>query len=469
MRKSLLFALSLLNLAVAYGQTHYGSSAGTSGQYHTYFGNYAGNAAQSTSTANSFLGYYSGRQLSTGSNSTGVGYYSLRQNTTGSGNTAVGSTALRDNTTGENNTAIGFGALDVNVSTNKNTAVGANALTNSTGTENTATGSYSLGGNSTGGYNSGFGVSALADNRTGNYNSAFGAHAIDGGVEHLPWAASYNSAFGAYANGLSHTYTNYTVLGYFAQATASNQVRIGNIDVTSIGGQVSWTTLSDGRFKTNLKSDVAGLDFINQLNPVSYTVDKDALGKFLGVPDSMRVPTTEAERSTRQVGFVAQEVEAVIKKTGYVFTGVETPKSENDTYSIRYAEFVVPLVKAVQELTAKSNEQQKQISALTEALRKYGVDTPSSENQSTGAALFQNSPNPYSTNTEIEMDIPERFSQANVIVYNLEGKQLKNIQVNERGRATVNISGNELSAGMYLYSLMVDGKIVDTKRLVMAK
>jgi hypothetical protein len=51
----------------------------------------------------------------------------------------------------------------------------------------------------------------------------------------------------------------------------------------------------------------------------------------------------------------------------------------------------------------------------------------------------------------------------------LEGKQLKNIEVRERGKAVVNVSGNELDAGMYLYTLMVDGNVVDTKRLILTK
>lgn len=469
MKNIILLVMMQLIFTAAQAQTHYGTSAGTLGQYHSYFGYFSGNAAQNTSTGNSFFGNSSGREISIGSNNTGIGYLSMRNSSSGDENTALGSNSLRINTTGEDNTAIGFQALKDNVSANKNTAVGANALVSSTGAENTATGNYALGGNSTGGNNSGFGASALADNRAGHYNSAFGAHAIDGGPEHLPWAASYNSAFGAYANGLSHNYTNYTALGYFAQATASNQVRIGNIDVTSIGGQVSWTTLSDGRFKTNLKRDVAGLAFINQLNPVSYSVDKDALSKFLGVPDSMRVPTTEAERNARQVGFVAQEVESIIKSAGYVFTGIEAPKNENDAYSIRYAEFVVPLVKAVQELTAKGDAQEKRINQLTEALRKYVPDMSLDEKGSANAALFQNSPNPFSNITEIHMELPEATRYASVIVYNLEGKQLKDIQVNERGTVTVNITGNELSPGMYLYTLIADGRVVDTKRLVLTK
>ena len=67
------------------------------------------------------------------------------------------------------------------------------------------------------------------------------------------------------------------------------------------------------------------------------------------------------------------------------------------------------------------------------------------------------------------MELPEVTSQASLIIYNLEGKQLKNIQVNERGTATVKISGSELNPGMYLYTLIADGKVVDTKRLILTK
>jgi hypothetical protein len=55
------------------------------------------------------------------------------------------------------------------------------------------------------------------------------------------------------------------------------------------------------------------------------------------------------------------------------------------------------------------------------------------------------------------------------MIYNLEGKQIKNIQVSDHGDVSVKISGNELSAGMYLYALIVDGKVVDTKRMILTK
>ena len=52
-------------------------------------------------------------------------------------------------------------------------------------------------------------------------------------------------------------------------------------------------------------------------------------------------------------GFLAQEVEATAKHLGYDFSGVDKPKNDKDFYGLRYAEFVVPLVKAVQEMDDK--------------------------------------------------------------------------------------------------------------------
>ncbi|MEM9849058.1 MAG: hypothetical protein AAF847_14325 [Bacteroidota bacterium] len=56
-------------------------------------------------------------------------------------------------------------------------------------------------------------------------------------------------------------------------------------------------------------------------------------------------------------GFIAQEVEATAKQLDYDFSGVDVPQDEGDIYGLRYAEFVVPLVKAVQELSAENKVQ----------------------------------------------------------------------------------------------------------------
>ena len=77
-----------------------------------------------------------------------------------------------------------------------------------------------------------------------------------------------------------------------------------------------------------------------------------------------------------QTGFIAQEVERAAQKLGYEFSGVDAPKNENDHYGLRYAEFTVPLVKAVQELSqqnealkAENKKMQVELSAIKEMLK----------------------------------------------------------------------------------------------------
>jgi hypothetical protein len=519
MKKMLLFLLLMQGIYISIqAQTRYGTDAGTLGTSYSYFGYYAGNAATTASAYNAFFGAFSGRSTTHGDgntaagihalyynaggdSNTGVGAQALLSNTSGIRNIAIGKYALYNNTTGGNNTANGYSALYFNTGGHENTATGYLALqanttgnrnvalgphqfppdipggalqNNTTGSDNTATGG--LVSNTTGVGNSSFGLSSLATH-VGSYNCAIGSLAL---AVFMPGNSptctnSYNGGLG----GMTGTYltdancpnyNNTTSLGSAAKATASNQVRIGNSDVTSIGGQVAWTTLSDGRFKRDLKKDVAGLDFIKQLNPVSYLLDKDAIDKFLGIPDSLRIERAASRKTPqRQVGFVAQEVEAIVKKSGFVFSGVETPQNENDPYAIRYSEFVIPLVKAVQELSAMVDSRQKEITKLKEAVRKYQQDNLANQKKSVYGALSQNDPNPFSSSTEIQMELPEVTRHASLIIYNLEGKQLKNIQVKERGATTIKISGSEFNPGMYLYALIADGKVVDTKRLILTK
>jgi hypothetical protein len=72
-------------------------------------------------------------------------------------------------------------------------------------------------------------------------------------------------------------------------------------------------------------------------------------------------------------GFLAQDVEAAAQQVGFDFSGVDAPKNEKDMYGLRYAEFVVPLVKAIQEqqeeielLQQQNAELAMRLSALAE-------------------------------------------------------------------------------------------------------
>lgn len=270
---------------------------------------------------------------------TAIGYWSLRNNTDFY-NTAVGSSSLASNTSGQSNTAIGMNSL----------------LANTTGLLNTASGYASLSGNIGGGANTATGYNALLANTSGWYNTAVG--------------------YAAFSSGASHWFS--TGIGYNATITASSQVRIGDAGTSSIGGQVGWTTLSDKRFKSNIQENVPGLDFILKLKPVTYKLNFDAIASFVNTPDSLRNKEGEKlKEKILQTGFLAQDVEQAAKESNYNFSGIDYPKNENDYYGIRYAEFTVPLVKAIQEqqkmiegYISKISDLEKRLEMLEKLLTK---------------------------------------------------------------------------------------------------
>jgi len=83
--------------------------------------------------------------------------------------------------------------------------------------------------------------------------------------------------------------------------------------------------------------------------------------------------------------------------------------------------------------------------------------------------LYQNTPNPFNQSTEIKYYLPQDVKTAYLCIYNLQGAQIKQIKIIQRGEGSQWISGSELAAGIYLYALIVDGKEVDTKRMILTK
>ena len=351
------------------------------GSFNTAIG-YASLVNNTTGTNNTASGLDALGANTTGSFNSAHGEEALSMNTTGSGNTANGNSALQSNTTGNRNTANGDSALFNNTTASRNCATGAFSLfKNANGTDNTANGPSTLFNNTSGFSNCAFGSDALNQNTTGGRNTAVGFSALSSNT-----AGSDNTAVG-FNTYLFFSFSNSTALGASTTVTADNQARIGNTAVTSIGGFANWTKLSDQRFKENIKEDVPGIAFIKKLRPLTYTVNIKKLDTYLNQGKDATAEQLKAKEQSAKIvhtGFMAQEVEQAAKELNYNFSGVDAPKNDKDFYGLRYAEFVVPLVKAVQELSTKNEElakknetleknylqQQKQIDELKEALMK---------------------------------------------------------------------------------------------------
>jgi hypothetical protein len=509
------------------------------GSTNTFIGSEAGHS-YTTASAVTATGYNALYANANGNNNTADGAFSLTNNSSGGYNTATGTSSMYSNSSGNYNTANGSIALFSNTIGNYNTANGAYALySNSSGISNTANGEGSLYSNTTGNYNTGTGVGTLYYNTTGYYNTANGLDALYEnttgayntaiGLDALFWnyEGSYNTAIGGYAlnNTLAsqyntavgylagHTYNNgynnvfvgaqtdvnsagyYNVVavGHETICTASSQARIGNSYTTSIGGYANWSNVSDVRVKKNIRQNVPGLAFINKLQPITYNLDLDAADKIIQPPatkdkDGKQIKPTQQELDARKAkeqilysGFAAQDVEKAAKSLNYDFSGVDAAKNNKDLYGLRYAEFVVPLVKSVQELSKMNDQkdsiiqnQNNKIENLEQRLAKIesmmNVQSSSTNsNVQTSASLAQNIPNPFSNSTTISYTLPQQFSSAKIIITDKNGNALKQINLSDKGKGSVLIDASTLSSGAYQYSLIVDGRMIGSKQMILTK
>ena len=357
------------------------------------------NANQNSSgNSNIAIGRESLRANSGGFYNTAVGWQSLYDNNSGNYNTALGAKSLYNNTRGSYNVGIGFEPLTSNTSGSYNIGIGFRSLyNNTTGTYNVGVGMYTLMYNTSGIMNAAVGYYTLGANVYGHYNAGFGNYALFAnnlgrGNAYMGYAAGYYNTSGYYNQGLGYYagYINRTgyynvAIGYLngpnttnldntiaigssVSTTASNQARIGNASVTSIGGPVAWTNTSDARFKTDInKNEVIGLPFIMKLQPVTYKFDVHKMYQSQGaLNDTFTWKTQFEKESIRYSGFIAQDVEKAAIEVGYDFSGIDKPKNETDYYGLRYAEFVVPIVKAVQEQQQQIDNLQKQVDELLE-------------------------------------------------------------------------------------------------------
>ncbi len=255
----------------------------------------------------------------------------------GNYNTGLGAGALFNNSAYlQYNTAVGYEALWTQSFTNGN----ANYQS-----DNTAVGALALSADQPDGTGGGIGNTAvgfnsLSSTTTGYYETAIG---LDAG-----WfygEGDEDTFIGAFADGAATGLVDATAIGYNAAVDASYHVRIGDTNVTQIGGQVAWSNLSDARAKTDIRDLDLGLDFVMALRPVSFTM-KQGSGRT-------------------DMGFVAQDVEALLGD-GYGVLGIGGDKDR--TLSLRYTDLMAPMVKAIQEQQATIEAQQAQIETLKNAL-----------------------------------------------------------------------------------------------------
>lgn len=213
---------------------------------------------------------------------------------------------------------------------------------------------------------------------------------------------------------------------------------------------------SDKRIKENFRSIGSPLSKILQMEGWEYDLISDS-SDTVGTEE---VKKEKAEMKKDRLGFVAQEMEEVLPEAVRY-------DEINDQYYLEYTAIIPVIVEAMKE-------QQATIDKLTERIETLEGNNSSNEksatiDETTLASLDQNIPNPFSDNTSIEMYLPNTVTKAILYIYNMQGEQIKQIVVNEKGNTSVTIEGHTLKAGMFLYTLIADGNEVDTKRMILTE
>lgn len=423
---------------------------------------------------NTATGYYSLANNSNGNRNAAYGTQSLVSNTSGSDNTANGYRALYTNKGGAGNVGVGYASLYYNDGGTWNVGLGHTALYNNVGgNDNTAVGHGSMYNNTSGGFNTASGTGSLERNTTGTDNVAVGYKALV-----MNTIGFRNTALGTSATVSTTNLSNATAIGYGANVNASNKIRLGNTSVTVVEGPVAYT-VSDGRFKTNVsESDVKGLEFIKRLRPVVYNFETKKMEEFLSknLPEENKRKLDDSEfaasTAIRQSGFIAQEVEKAAQDAGYNFNGVHKPENENDNYSLAYGQFVVPLVKGMQEQQAMIEKQQALIEkqqALIEKqqkqideLKKLINGTTSTNSESSSFKDVEVYPNPGKGIFNIRT---KGIETGTIEVISLEGKSVYKTQL--AGNTTdYKIDLSNVSTGIYLVTIISEGQEIANKKLI---
>lgn len=242
----------------------------------------------------------------------------------------------------------------------------------------------------------------------------------------------------------------------------------------------SYLTASDGSYKDNVSDIKNGLEKIKEIRGVTYTLknqeytalDKTDIEKDLSLAyDTLNSPLSAniiniimSERSRKKAGFIAQELEQVFPEAVYTLP--------NGKKAIAYSEIIPLLVEAIKEQQNEIDEmKQSRDYQIRSGMNKNERESDYSPliNEKFESKLYSNIPNPFKEQTIISYYISEVSSTASIHIYNLQGKQIKQINIEEKGNSSVVINGYELTPGMYMYTLIVDGKEIDTKKMILTE
>jgi hypothetical protein len=456
-----------------------------------YFAGINAGAYNTTGNTNTFVGQWTGFSNIDGSSNaffgTSTGYF----NTVGNFNAFFGARAGFSNTTGWCNTLIGFSSGKNNTSGEHNTFLGNNAgNSNTSGSSNSFLGSNAGSSNTTGRNNLFLGLLAGKNNTGGDDNVAIGMEAGASNVvgNQNIFLGNYANVNPFFTNANNGPLTNAVSIGFHAQVTVNNGFVLGSINgvngatadaMVGIGttapayrlhlgngeaakpGSSVWKISSDRRLKKDISSFTDGLDAVRLIKPVRFSYNGLA-----GTP-----------KDRQYVGIIAQEMQKIAPYTIGRFTHQDSTGQQTEYLDYDAGALTYILVNAIREvddkytrLLAEKAETIKNLESRISTLEQSVTKSPGAvSSEETGVAqLWQNEPNPTGAATVIRYRIPKTATSVQLKLLNLNGQELQQFDIREKGTGYQTINTGLLPPGIYVYHLLINGSSVAFKKLVIA-
>lgn len=217
----------------------------------------------------------------------------------------------------------------------------------------------------------------------------------------------------------------------------------------------AWGVFSDSRVKKAIADFTDGLNVIKQIRTIKFNYNENAPFKAEG----------------EQIGVVAQELE----KVAPYMVSKKAMGDMKDLREVNNQAYPFLLINAVKELAAENEELKAQLLAMNARLEalENGKNLSAQNSQQTiikssGAHLYQIAPNPFSQKATISFKLFPAVANAQLSITNPAGKTLKTYSL-AAGATQQDVYANNFASGIYHYSLIVNGKVVDSKQMVITK
>ena len=237
----------------------------------------------------------------------------------------------------------------------------------------------------------------------------------------------------------------------------------GDAYVTGTLTSYSLVTPSDIRLKENVvqlsseeKSCGETLASVMDMNIVKYNyTDRPSMDSDTA---QVKAKIPNAAKKQLHYGLIAQELQEI-----YPDLVIE---GQDGYLGVNYIELVPILIRSIQELKAELDEVRGGTGGVS---MSRGVPTAiDAATAVTGNVLYQNTPNPFKEQTVIRFSLADDARDAAICIFDMTGKMLKKLPISS-GETSVAVKGWELGEGMFFYTLIVNGREIDTKRMIITK